>query len=179
MAQWQYPSRWNSSLSPTFARLRNAATSTLYNQTLKWHRKFTNVADPAAHWFWSAGSVSRRATIMQCFGPALVSVRIRIQGAKPLYRTGSWSDFKVMESWNFTRKIYLKELIGQKTYLRRYKAFLKGRKAGLFVIFGQFPMLLDPDPEPGQPNQGGFQCCGSGSGIGCFLTPGSGIRDPE
>jgi hypothetical protein len=22
-----------------------------------------------------------------------------------------------------------------------------------------------------------FQCCGSGSGIGCFLTPGSGIRN--
>ncbi len=24
-----------------------------------------------------------------------------------------------------------------------------------------------------------MKCCGSGSGIGCFLTPGSGIRDPE
>ncbi len=29
-----------------------------------------------------------------------------------------------------------------------------------------------PFPDPGS-----SQCCGSGSGIGCFLTPGSGIRN--
>jgi hypothetical protein len=52
-----------------------------------------------------------------------------------------------------------------------------------------FDANLDPDPDWHQNDSdphadptpsfanAGIQCCGSGSGIGCFLTPGSGIRN--
>ncbi len=52
---------------------------------------------------------------------------------------GSWSDFCVTKSWIFTWKMYLKKVRGQKRTYEGTKAFLKGRKPGLFVNFGQFP----------------------------------------
>jgi hypothetical protein len=43
-------------------------------------------------------------------------------------------------------KIYLKQVIGHKHTLGDIKAFLKGRKPGLFLILFNF-LLLDPDPH--------------------------------
>ncbi len=58
----------------------------------------------------------------------------------------------VTKIWIFTKKIYLKQGIGQETST---KAFLKGRKPGLFLNFGQFPCsririrIPNTDPDPG------------------------------
>jgi hypothetical protein len=68
--------------------------------------------------------------------------------------------------WNFYHEKYryLKKVKGKTTYLRRYrtKAFLEGRKPGLFVNVGQFPSswilirIPNTDPDPRQPKE-----CGS------------------
>jgi hypothetical protein len=54
-------------------------------------------------------------------------------------------------------------VLGQKTYLRRYKSlFEKARKPGLLINFGQFPCswirirISNTDPDPGQSSE-----CGS------------------
>ncbi len=56
--------------------------------------------------------------------------------------SGSWSDFKAVRL-NFCMKNILEVGRGKKTYRRRYrtKAFLKGRKPGLFVNFGNLHSL--------------------------------------
>ncbi len=86
----------------------------------------------------------------QCCGSTLVSMRIQIQGAKPMRISDLGQTYK-SQKVNFYMKIYFinRYRSRAKTYLRlrRYgsKAF-KGRKPGYFYIL-PFLMLLDPDPH--------------------------------
>jgi hypothetical protein len=89
-------------------------------------------------------------------------MRIRIQGAKPMRihaascgsGYGSWSDFKVTKIEILHEKYtYSGKRVKKHTYEGK-KAFLEGRKRGLFLNFGRFPCSLvrilysytDPDP---------------------------------
>jgi hypothetical protein len=65
----------------------------------------------------------------QCCGSALVSMRIRIQGAKPMRIRILVSQTNADPDPGLTQK---------HTY-DGTKVFLKGRKPGLMVNFGQFP----------------------------------------
>jgi hypothetical protein len=57
--------------------------------------------------------------------------------------------------------MYFKKVMGKKHRYEGTKAFLKGRKPGLFVNFGKFPYYWigicipnkDPDPDPELPNE--------------------------
>ncbi len=92
--------------------------------------------------------------------PAFYSmrIRIRVQGPKPMHTHADLDPCQTLKSQNVKilheKYTYLLNVV--KVIKHTYegtKAFLKGRKPGLFVNFGQFHAQ---GPDPGQPNQ-----CGS------------------
>ncbi len=51
--------------------------------------------------------------------------------------------------WRTTVEFLLENiLIGQKTYLRRYKSFFESQKLRFICKFWSIFMVLDPDPDP-------------------------------
>jgi hypothetical protein len=69
-------------------------------------------------------------------------------------------------------------------YLQKVKAenfFTKFVFVGILKVYDENSMIRiqDPDPNPDLLVRGSVADPDPGSGIGAFLTPGSGIRDPE
>ncbi len=95
-------------------------------------------------------------------GSALVSMRIQIQGAKPMrIRILNLNRLSIPILYVSTVTPYIIKKIP--TY-EGTKAFLNGWKSDLIVKFGKFPCSWirirkpNTNPDPGEPNQ-----CGSGS----------------
>ncbi len=72
-----------------------------------------------------------------------IQIRFRIQEAKPM-RILAVPDPDTDQTFDSEKLIFFMTNIHKvgkkvKTYLRRYKSFLKGRKSSFLVSFGQFP----------------------------------------
>jgi hypothetical protein len=73
---------------------------------------------------------------ISCYGNFNIgnSVRIRIQGAKPIRNRILVRHYRNNKFQFYMKNILFHVVKGHKTYLRRYKVFLKSWKSGLLLI---------------------------------------------